>query len=114
MNKFFFLFLVLLPACGLCCNNDEKTIHVYAPPGSVVFDNGVPVGGPGSLVVDNHRDHVLSARHPDGTTQACTLDSHVRPLYAVVDIILFETIIPLVVDAVSSDWSSISTDGCSL
>jgi len=101
----------LLPACGAVCNDDTAKIEVSAPPQTVISVDGLEWGGhPSSVTVSNHHDHVISGKHLDGTTSYCKVSSEIKARYAIEDFILFASVVPLVVDALTEDWESIPDD----
>lgn len=108
-----FVSLLALAGCGAIFSDDQVTVQVSAPADAKLTLDGMPISR-GAVRVKNHMDHVIVATTADGKPLGvCNLSTGVKARYLVPDIILFETIVPLIVDAATNDWSTIETDSCS-
>lgn len=117
MRNLFLLSLILsVSACGAIFSDNEAEIAISVPTGSKITLDGRPVSlqSSGYLRVSNHKDHIIEATKPDGTTTSCAVDTHVQARYVVGDCFLFETLVAPILDAVTADWSAIEDTSCSL
>jgi hypothetical protein len=106
--------LLLAPlGCATILNDDVRMVTVQSnPPGAQIVVDGIPAGvTPATIPLANSRDHQIMLNGPYGT-QACFLESRVGAGWVVLDIILLPIIIPIVVDAITGDWASLSQNGC--
>ena len=109
--------LAALSGCGAMFGDSHVNIHVDAPPGAKLTLDGQPVAldSDGYLPVDAHRSHMLSGTTADGKQlSSCAIDSGVQARYVVGDALLLEMVFPIVVDAVTGDWSETEITSCVL
>jgi hypothetical protein len=99
MNKILSLFLVSSLGCGAILNGG--TSRVSGPPGS--FMDGAPL----PQLVSKKSSHQVVM--PNGLE--CTLGSSVSAGYLIADLI-FTSLLGIVVDAVTGDWSTLDSDSC--
>ena len=111
----FVVFLVLsLAGCGAMFSPDNVDVTVTAPAGSTITLDGQFSGfRPGLIGVSAHERHVITASAPDGhSLGVCILEPRLQARYLVGDILLFESIVAPVVDAVTNDWEVIEQTHC--
>lgn len=100
--------LVGLSGCATLFNGNSATIAISANPGAPVIVDGAPAGrSPTSIVVDNHKSHVVTVGD-----QSCRITASVGGGWVVLDIIT--GLVPVIIDAVTGDWQSVDTSTCRL
>ncbi|HEY5948424.1 MAG TPA: hypothetical protein VIV40_23165 [Kofleriaceae bacterium] len=100
MNKLLSAALIFTMGCGTILNS--RTATIYAPGGSSVD------GAPSPIMASQKHAHEVV--YPDG--RRCIVESSVSAGYLVLDIVLFFTVLPLVIDAVTENWKTLDADSC--
>jgi hypothetical protein len=92
--------LVTCIGCGTILNGGTSTI--VPPPGATV--DGVP--GP----MPANQQHAHEVVYADG--RRCIVESHVSAGYVIADILLWNFLISVLVDAVTGDWKTLDAGAC--
>lgn len=104
--------LIALAGCGTVFNDPKTEVEVVNPNGFSLTLDGLPVKG-NTVSVDNRKDHMIVATDKDGkAVGSCDIVSHVQGRYVVGDIFL--GVLPIVVDALTGDWSQVEDTRCVL
>ena len=96
-----------LAGCGALFNNSTQQVYVTSNLRGQIIVDGQPTGvrAPGTVVVNNHTDHVISVQGPDGRAGACALTATVGGGYVVLDILA--GLLGVVIDAATGAWKSV-------
>lgn len=110
------LLLVSLCACATLVVPDKARIPIRSePPGATVVLNGREVGiTPLHVVIDTHREHAISLKKTGYLDGQCDLTTTVGAGYLIVDILLLPALLPIVIDAARSAWSTVDQEMCSV
>lgn len=112
MHKLLTLALITTTACGALFNDTVVPLTIVAPADAKLTLDGMPVNA-GVIGVSAHKSHVVLAQNPDGSYFGrCEINTHIKTSYIIGDVVLFASVLPLVIDAVTSDWSVLDTDKC--
>lgn len=104
--------LLALTGCGTVFNDPKHDVEIVNPGGLTVTVDGLPVTGR-TVSLDNRRDHVIVGADKDGkVVGSCEIVAHVQARYIVGDLIL--GVLPIVVDALTGDWSEVEDWRCVL
>jgi hypothetical protein len=102
------LVLALMTGCATLFSTDTTTLQISANPGQQVLLDGAPAGlSPTSIVVDNHRSHIVTVGN-----NSCYLTSSVGAGWVILDIVA--GLVPIVIDAVTGEWSGMDAEVCQL
>ena len=94
--------------CATLLSGNTQTISIEANPGAAIIVDGHQVGtSPAVIEVSSHDDHDIVVGE-----KGCHLGAGVSVGWVVLDILLIELIVPIIVDAATGNWKSISTDEC--
>jgi hypothetical protein len=106
------LALVVMTGCGTVFNDPKATVEIVNPNGLKVSVDGLPVNGVYAQL-DNRKDHTIVGTDKDGkVVGSCEVIAHVQARYIVGD--LFLGLLPVVVDALTGDWSQVEDTRCVL
>jgi hypothetical protein len=94
--------------CATVLANGTQTISIEANPGAAIVVDGHQVGtSPAVIEVSSHDDHDIVVGE-----KGCHLSAGVGVGWLILDIVLIEMIFPIVVDAATGNWKSISVEEC--
>ncbi|WP_425155530.1 PEGA domain-containing protein [Candidatus Palauibacter sp.] len=115
MKRLPLLFLVLAVAgCGALFNSKIKTISMTSTPtqAEVWIDGTLRGVTPLSLPLDNQESHTVVFRKEGHQDVICELSSDVGAGWIILDVL--GGLLPIIVDAVTGDWSGIGEDACNV
>lgn len=99
---------LLLSGCATLFSGNTTTVAVSASPGAPVTVDGAPAGtSPTTIVVDNHKSHVVVVGN-----QSCQIAANVGGGWVILDILA--GFVPVIIDAVTGDWATVDTSTCRL
>lgn len=107
---------MLVSSCATLFAKDDRSVMITSSPaGAEITVNGKVRGvTPIRLKVDNHDRLAVTIRkegfHPGG----CYINTKIGAVWVILDLVLFATIVPLVVDLVTGDWSYLESEFCSV
>lgn len=108
--------LTLSSSCATLFADDTRSVMITSnPPGAEITVNGSVRGvTPTRMTVNDHDRLVVTIRkagfHPGG----CYINTSIGAVWVILDLVLFATIAPLVIDLITSDWSSLESEFCSV
>jgi len=104
--------LVAISASGCATLFKQKHTMVMVnsqQPGSAVMVDGQQVGvTPAQLMLENHRDHMITVRGPAGD-RTCIVTSGVSAGWVILDIVASPA---WLVDLITGDWKSLDATPC--
>ena len=108
--------LMLASSCATLLAKDERTIMITSnPPGAEITVNGQRQGvTPTRISVDDHNRLAVTIRKPGFHPGGCYINTSIGAVWVILDLVLFATVVPLVVDLVTGEWSSLDSKYCSV
>lgn len=102
-----------LVGCGTLFNKSTKPIGmVSTPEGAEVWINGQSRGTtPLTLDLNNHVGHTVTFKKEGHEDVTCQLTASVEALWIVLDL-LGGGLVPIIVDASTGEWKSLSQESC--
>lgn len=107
------ILVTLLAGCGAIFAPNQTDVDITAPDNMVVEVDGRPTVMR-HLHVNAHQRHTVTGEIDGKVVATCNLEPTVQARYIVGDILLFETVVPLIVDGVTDDWAYIEDGSCNL
>ncbi len=110
------LLLSTLSSCATLFADDTRSIMVTSTPsGAEITVNGTARGvTPTRITVDDHERLSVTIRKEGFHSGGCYINTSVGAIWVILDVVLFYTVVPLVVDLVTGDWSSLESEFCSV
>ncbi len=108
--------LLMASSCATVFAKDTRSVMVTSnPPGATIVVNGKEKGvTPTRLHVDNNNKLAITMRmegfHPGG----CYINTSIDAIWVIADLILIALVIPLAVDLLTSEWSSLKSEFCAV
>jgi len=108
--------VLLSSSCATIFAKDTRSIIVTSnPAGAQITVNGVNRGvTPTRLSVNDHERLEVAIRKPGYHPGGCYVNTSVRALWVIIDLALFYTVVPLVVDLVTNEWSQLESGYCTV
>lgn len=108
--------LFFASSCATLFADNSRVITVTSsPPGAQVSLNGQIAGvTPTRVTVNDHEKLVVSVRKEGFHPAGCYMNTSVQAVWVILDILLFYTVVPLVVDLVTDNWSSLEGEFCTV
>lgn len=69
---------------------------------------------PTRITVDTHEKLVVSVRKQGYHPAGCYMNTSIEAIWLILDILLFYTVVPLVVDLVTNNWSTLEGEYCTV
>ncbi len=110
----FLLSISLLASCATVFARDTREVMITSnPPGAEIMVNGRPAGmTPARIPVNDHERLEVTMSMPGYKPAGCYINTSVGAVWVIVDLVLFYTIVPLVIDLVTGEWSSLNSEYC--
>lgn len=110
------LSLLMLCSCATIFAKDTRSIMVTSsPPGADIVVNGAPAGvTPIRVDVDDHEILKISIRKEGFHGGGCIVNTRIRAIWVIVDVVLFVTVLPLVVDLLTGQWATLKSEYCTV
>lgn len=111
-----FTILFFASSCATLFAEDQRVVTVTSsPPGAEIAVNGQPMGiTPTRITVNNHEKLVVSVRKQGFHPAGCYMNTSIEAVWLILDILLFYTVVPLVVDLVTNNWSTLEGEFCTV
>tara|TARA_R110002096_G_scaffold408075_1_gene606972 strand:- start:83716 stop:84111 length:396 start_codon:yes stop_codon:yes gene_type:complete len=107
---------LLLASCATLFNDDSRSVMVTSSPsGAEITINGNAHGvTPMKISVNDHERLSVTIRKAGFHPAGCYINTSVEAIWVILDVALFFAVVPLVVDLVTGDWSSLKSEFCSV
>jgi hypothetical protein len=106
--------LLMLSSCATVFAKHERKIMVTSnPPGADIYVNGVAKGvTPARITVSNHDNLAVAIRKEGFHGGGCYVNTSIAPIWVILDLVLIATVVPLVVDLITHNWSRLDSSYC--
>lgn len=110
------ILLCWVSACATIFARDTRSIMVTSnPPGAEILVNGKPGGvTPTRISVNDHERLEVTMSKPGYKSGGCYINTSIGAMWVIVDVLLIYTVVPLVVDLVTGQWSSLDSEYCTV
>ncbi len=108
--------VLVFASCATILAKDRRSVVVTSnPAGASIFVNTVEIGTtPTRISVDDHNRLEIIIRKTGFHSGGCYINTSVEALWVILDVLLIYTIVPLVVDLVTGEWSSLESEFCTV
>lgn len=105
-----------LGSCATLLARDTRDILITSnPSGAEIYVNGRPSGlTPTRLPVNDHQRLEVTMSKPGFKPGGCYINTSVGAVWVIVDLLLIYTVVPLLVDLVTGEWSSLNSEYCTV
>lgn len=106
----------MVSACATIFASDTRSIMITSsPPGAEIRINGQPKGTtPARIAVSDHERLEVTIAKPGFKPGGCYINTSVQAVWIVVDVLLIYTVVPLLVDLITGEWSSLDSEYCTV
>ncbi len=108
--------ILAFSSCATILAKDTRSVVVTSnPAGAQILVNGAEIGTtPTRISVNDHNRLEIVIRKTGFHSGGCYINTSVRALWVILDVVLIYTIVPLVVDLVTGEWSSLESEFCTV
>ena len=108
--------LMLSSSCATLFAKDTRSIMITSsPPGAEITVNGSVHGlTPTRISVDNQERLEVTIRKDGFHSAGCYINTKIGAIWVILDVVLIGLVVPLVVDLVTGNWSSLESEFCSV